>query len=276
MIDISPTKLGPTWRNKRLGEDHIAKRLDHFLISNWLVEEPILFRQWVGSGGESDHYPIFMEIAGATRKPASPFKFNSGWLKEESFIKLVKEVWAPLGPTERVAVQFARNLKSLKIATKSWEKRKKQQLEQDIISMEEALQSLYDSEKGGFSTPTEKEALLSLEKNRRELLQAREEEWRQKSRALWLHSGDENTKFFQAYAKGRKLENTIWGLKDQMGRQLSSFEDLARLGSQHFKSLYTTDRRVSIDATLQMALYFPHFVEEEENLDLMAEVTKQN
>jgi hypothetical protein len=43
-----------------------------------LVEEPILFRQWVGSGGESDHYPIFMEIAGTTKKPASAFKFNFG------------------------------------------------------------------------------------------------------------------------------------------------------------------------------------------------------
>lgn len=144
---------------------------------------------------------------------------------------MVKDFWAPLGPTECVVVQFERNLKSLKIATKAWEKRKKQQLEQDIISTEEALQSLYDPEKGGFSTLAEKEALLSLEKNRGELLQAREEEWRQKSRALWLHNRDENTKFFQAYAKGRKLANTIWGLKDQSGRQLSSFEDLARLGS---------------------------------------------
>jgi hypothetical protein len=40
LIDIAPIRLGPTWRNKRLGEDHIAKRLDHFLISSLLVEEP--------------------------------------------------------------------------------------------------------------------------------------------------------------------------------------------------------------------------------------------
>jgi hypothetical protein len=65
------------------------------------VEEPFLFRQWVGSGGESDHYPIFLEIEGASRKPTSPFKFNFAWLKEEIFIKLVKEVWTPIGKTER-------------------------------------------------------------------------------------------------------------------------------------------------------------------------------
>jgi hypothetical protein len=111
-----------------------------------------------------------------------------------------------------------------------------------------------------------------MENIRRDLLQDREEEWRKKSRALCLHSGDENTKFFQSYAKGRKLENTIWGLTDHTGRNISSFEDLARLGSHHFKYLYSTERRVSIDDIIQMALYFPHFMEEEYNLDLMEEV----
>jgi hypothetical protein len=68
LLDIAPTKLGPTWRNKRMGEEHIAKRLDHFLISTHLVEVLLLLRQWVGSRGKSDHYPIFLEVAGNTRK----------------------------------------------------------------------------------------------------------------------------------------------------------------------------------------------------------------
>jgi hypothetical protein len=97
-----------------MGDDHIAKRLDRFLISAHLVEEPLLLRQWVGSGGESDHDPIFMEVAVNTRKPTSPFKFNSAWMKEEEFINLVKETWIPLNQDERETVQFARNLKTLK------------------------------------------------------------------------------------------------------------------------------------------------------------------
>jgi hypothetical protein len=111
LLDIAPTKLCPTWRNKRLGEDHIAKRIDCFLISTYLVESPLLFRQWVGSGGESDHYPIFLEVAGNTRKPTSPFKFNSAWLKEEEFINLVKEIWIPLTKKNGQLTQFAQNLK---------------------------------------------------------------------------------------------------------------------------------------------------------------------
>jgi hypothetical protein len=30
------------------------------------------------------------------KKLASPFKFNSDWLKEEGFISLIKEHWTPI------------------------------------------------------------------------------------------------------------------------------------------------------------------------------------
>jgi hypothetical protein len=32
LLDIEPSKLSPTWSNKRVGEARIAKRLDMFLI----------------------------------------------------------------------------------------------------------------------------------------------------------------------------------------------------------------------------------------------------
>jgi len=32
---------------------------------------------------------------------------------------------------------------------------------------------------------------------------------------IWLNKGDENTKFFHAYEKGRKSSNTNWKIKAQ-------------------------------------------------------------
>jgi hypothetical protein len=116
-----------------LGKDYIAKWMDHFLISISLVEEPIIFRQWTNSGGDSDHFPIFLKLAATSRKLTSHFKFKSSWLKEESFLKLVKEIWTPIGRSKREVVHFARNLKELKIATKSSGKKRKQQMEHDLI-----------------------------------------------------------------------------------------------------------------------------------------------
>jgi hypothetical protein len=53
-----------------------------------------------------------------------------------------------------------------------------------------------------------------LEVRCRLLLAEQEETWRQKNKAIWLENGYENTKKFQAYAKGRRDYNTIWSLKD--------------------------------------------------------------
>ena len=37
LLDISPNIIGPTWRNGRIGDDGIIKRLDHFLLSSALI-----------------------------------------------------------------------------------------------------------------------------------------------------------------------------------------------------------------------------------------------
>ena len=71
------------------------------------------------------------------------------------------------------------------------------------------------------------------------------------------------------------MTNTIWGIKYHSRIFLSSFEDMTRLGSSHFKSMYSTDRRVSIDVVLQMTQLFPQFVEEEGNEEIMAAVLEE-
>jgi len=64
--------------------------------------------------------------------------------------------------------------------------------------------------------------------------------WRIKSRDIWLTCGDENTKFFHTYSKGRKMTNTIWGLQHGDGKVVNSFEGLVSLGIAHFRDLFKT------------------------------------
>jgi endonuclease/exonuclease/phosphatase family metal-dependent hydrolase len=70
LIDIAPIKLLPTWRNTRSRESRVAKRLDRFFISKKLLEGPLQFRHCVGSGGESNHSPIWLEVAVPQNLPA--------------------------------------------------------------------------------------------------------------------------------------------------------------------------------------------------------------
>jgi hypothetical protein len=75
----------------------------------------------------------------------------------------------------------------------------------------------------------------------------KEESWRLKSRATWLESGDENTKLFQSFAKGRRCANTIWHLRDQGGNLETTFDGMSRLGKKHFQELFKAENQASIE-----------------------------
>ena len=52
LLDVEPIKLRPTWSNKQVSVDRIAKRLDVFLIFEGLPNDHLRIRQWVGLGGD--------------------------------------------------------------------------------------------------------------------------------------------------------------------------------------------------------------------------------
>ena len=89
-INVEPSKLKLTWRNKRVREDQVTKRIDKFVMSENFVERQVLIKQWIGTGGESDHFPIFLEVRKGNLKLIIPFKFNSTWLEDPDFNSLVR------------------------------------------------------------------------------------------------------------------------------------------------------------------------------------------
>ena len=120
-----------------------------------------------------------------------------------------------------------------------------------------------------------KDTLVGLQGHRNTILLEKEETWRLKSRALWLACGDKNTKFFHAYAKGRKDLNTIWCLEDDRGRRRESFEELDETGVEHFQNLFKAPVGAHIVEIMQVAQVFPRFVGEEENNSLVEEVSEE-
>eukprot|EP00253_Pinus_taeda_P007836 PITA_07836 len=277
LIDVNLIKVKPTWRNRRIGEGRVAKWLDRFLISEYLLSNIPMFRQWVDEGGNSDHFPILLEFQKPPSKPASPFKFNAAWLQEESFNILFRDTWRHPGssPSESKGAHFWDNLKRLKKATIEWAKARKVSQNEALSSIDDELRDLEEPEAGGYVNQDSKDKILMLEKQRSKILLEREEGWRQKSRAIWLKVGDENTKFFHNYAKGQKNANTIWKLRDQNGREASSFEDLSRMGKAHFQNLFTSQGGITLAEVIRIAQCFPRFIEEDEAGSLMDVVTKE-
>lgn len=122
LIDIPFAKLQPTWRNKRTGEDRLARRLDHFLIKERLLGMGYNYRQWVGLGGLLDQFPIYLKVIGGMNKPKARYKINSTWLKDAEYIKLVTNYWKfhPPVVSGNISKEFAHNLSELKRLSKSW------------------------------------------------------------------------------------------------------------------------------------------------------------
>jgi hypothetical protein len=61
------------------------------------------------------------------------------------------------------------------------------------------------------------------------------------------------------------VANTIWSLKDQEEKTVTSFEGLANLWKKHFQTLFIDDRRANLVDIIKLALYFPNFMDEEDN-----------
>eukprot|EP00253_Pinus_taeda_P021770 PITA_21770 len=157
LVDIPMNKPLPTWRNRRVGEATLARRLDRFFIKVPLMNQLHHYKQWVGSGGVSDHSSIYLEVFGPHPKA-----------------------------------------------------------------------------KGLIST-VDKAHLIELENRKERILKEGEESWRLRSRAIWLQAADENTRFFQNYAKGRKVSNTVWNLPLPDRGVADTFNKLSHLGTSHFK-----------------------------------------
>jgi hypothetical protein len=92
-VDVAPTYMVLTWRNGRMGESSISKRLDRFFMVEDLIGPTMRYRSWVESTYISDHVPIFLQLDIDIPKNVHPFKFNSVWLRDKSFTNLTREVW---------------------------------------------------------------------------------------------------------------------------------------------------------------------------------------
>jgi len=123
-----------------------------------------MVRQWVTVGGESYHHPILIEFRAKNRRVESPFKFFEGWLKDPTFIELVRKLWVKIQEESQTptAILFVENLKRLKQATKEWAREKKFKEDKEVIDIKTKLAELYDGNGQGFINQEAKEQLYGL------------------------------------------------------------------------------------------------------------------
>ncbi|KAJ9689585.1 hypothetical protein PVL29_014989 [Vitis rotundifolia] len=209
---VDPTLGGGafTWSGGEGGS--LKARLDRFLFSRDWEEHVLGAMQILLLRPISDHSPILLDCGGM-RTGKSPFRFENMWLRVEGFMDKFKEWWQTYIYRGSPSYVLAKKLQALKYDLKKWNK--------ELGSLSEEDRSCQRIARNEYSHC----AILE------------EISWRQKSRALWLKEGDNNTKFFHHMANARRRGNFINSLTVR-GVRLNKEEELKEGIGSYFKSLF--------------------------------------
>jgi exonuclease III len=210
LVDIENNNGTFTWSNRRSGNQHVACRLDRFLVAEELIEEAPCMESLILPKVGSDHWPIAFNLeTGATPK-YKPFRFEKFWLSHPDFHQLAKSWWAQAEIDHGTSMyKFQQRLKNFKQALKHWNKNTFRNIFQSIQDIENKLGEIQKTFISGTRTvelmKEEEELQAQLEERRKQ----EEILWRQKSRVQWLKEGEKNTKFFHRAMVHRRLINKL-------------------------------------------------------------------
>lgn len=105
------------------------------------------FRSWTYFVGISDHKAIILDLDLQQNHNFYSFKFNPGWLLDDSFCDLVHEQWAHSPQQVGSSLQSSLGLKlaHLRGVVIKWDKLKKAQDVEQLASIESEIQSIMAS-----------------------------------------------------------------------------------------------------------------------------------
>uniref|UniRef100_A0A803NGJ4 Reverse transcriptase domain-containing protein n=1 Tax=Cannabis sativa TaxID=3483 RepID=A0A803NGJ4_CANSA len=162
------------------------------------------------------------------------FRFEKLWLKEEEAATIIKDQWKP-SPAGNVLVEFNHCLQKCSDSLQEWHQRKFGNIKKKIKNQQQQVASLNNQQ---TRTTTAINELKQSEAILDELLAQEETYWQQRSRVDWMKCGDQNTKFFHAYASSRNQHNKISKLNDANGVEVTKKEGLTDVISSYFAALF--------------------------------------
>lgn len=95
--------------------------------------------------------------------------------------------------------------------------------------------------------------------------------WKQRSKALWLQAGDQNTKFFHNRASHRYRRNQIEELKNDAGVVCSHEEEISNILITYYQNLFNSASLSNLDEVL---VTVPTVIIDDQNALLTIEFVK--
>jgi hypothetical protein len=99
--------------------------------------------------------------------------------------------------------------------------------------------------------------LRKLEMERNDILRQEEEQWRLRSKALWLAIGDSNTKYFHNLASHNRVKKHIWDIKAINGELKNDRETLKQEALHYYNFFYKATAGPNIAEKCKLIDYYP-------------------
>lgn len=189
-----------TWRNKQIkGSTHIRERLDRAVAyTDWCMCFPMMHVK-NGDTYHSDHRPMVIdtEIYQRNRSGGGGFKFESSWVKEEGWRKVIEEAWVQ---RMEMGGGLGENLKGVASSLKEWSANALGDLEKRLRSVRKEM----DKWRGMLisDNSVQREAVWSFKVDRLE--EQVDLYWKQRAHVNWLQYGDKNSTYFHNVCSARR------------------------------------------------------------------------
>ena len=253
-----------TWERGRNTDAWIETRLDRALANSiWCQLFPLpLAKLYNLEGSPSDHSPIFLALNNKQENVCKKkFRFENAWLLEPLCAQIVHDSWEDAAEHD-IVTKVRQCGESLQI----WGREITGCFNRRIKECKLRLKQLR-SARDDHSMEQYKDAKQQLFL----ILDQREIFWRQRSKQLWLQSGDKNTKYFHASCNSRRRSNHIQKLKDDNGVWLNWQSGLQHYILSHYQNLFTAS---NTDASRVLEC-IPQSINQIQNSELVKEVTDE-
>uniref|UniRef100_A0A803PAX6 Reverse transcriptase domain-containing protein n=1 Tax=Cannabis sativa TaxID=3483 RepID=A0A803PAX6_CANSA len=227
-----------TWCNGRKAR-MVFERLDRVMVNNnWWKLYAVAKVKHIGRWC-SDHCPLLVTFntipkgEGTKQKWSSRFHYEKAWADVDECKRIIKDSWQE-GCSSGSATEFGEKIQICGNLLNQWNQNQRRDNQAKIKALKKEIEKFsHDQTNHGFS------CLKEVERNLNGHLAKEELFWKQRSRAIWLHHGDRNTKYFHQKASSRRKKNRIRGLFDNNLKWISSKEEIEKNICDHFQEIFS-------------------------------------
>ena len=183
-----------TWNNGKLGVEFVQERIDR-ACANQAWRDLFRRSQVIHlSASYSDHIPIMLTIqANSEEKRKKNFarRFEEKWASHPECRQVIEGAWRQRVEGGNPMFCLFQRIRNTRLALIKWEKRAFGNTKVSLQQKQRLLEELTCR-----NDPALLERIREMKAEINNMLHQEELAWRQRSRAIWLHADDKNTKFF--------------------------------------------------------------------------------